>query len=122
MIKKLNDKKEISNPNLKKVYKLLREYADKCKEIRNTYVRRYNKPERGISRKYIEEVHKVDYRTFLKDKDFLYMLRNKYFHWSSNASNTINGIVHKPRISTAEPHEKKTLYNRWLTCKEYFIS
>lgn len=50
------------------------------------------------------------------------MLRNKYFHWSSNASNTINGIVHKPRISTAEPHEKKTLYNRWLTWKEYFIS
>lgn len=108
--KKLNDKKEISNPNLKKVYKLLREYADKCKEIRNTYVRRYNKGERGISRKYIEEVHKVDYRTFLKDEDFLYMLRNKYFHWSSNASNTINGIVHKPRISTAEPHEKRKRY------------
>ncbi len=102
----LKEISEISDKNVNKAFCELSAYVDKCKKIRNDYIKKYNQGERGLYKKYIDEVNNIYYKDFI-ERDLLHILRREFFHWSSNAS---DGIVHYPIIKTAQPYENRKRY------------
>ncbi len=99
----LNDH-QISEPFLQTVSDMLKRYMNSCNNLRNTYVKEYNKSRN--SGNYLSELEKINYSRFIEIVH-LKELRNKYLHWSASVSKL--GLSPRVRKAVSGTERKRNI-------------
>lgn len=101
--------KEIGNisnqEEIKKAYTQLLSYVERCKEIREKYIKRYNQGERGFYKEYVNKIDSVNYIDYI-DYELLRTLRGKHFHWSVD----VTSIAMVPEVTSVQPYDNRKRY------------
>jgi len=101
--------KEIGNisnqEEIKKAYTQLLSYVERCKEIREKYIKRYNQGERGFYKEYVNKIDSVNYIDYI-DYELLRTLRGKHFHWSVD----VTSIAMVPEVTSVQPYDNTKRY------------
>ncbi|WP_314276154.1 DUF2235 domain-containing protein [Capnocytophaga sputigena] len=101
--------KEIGNisnqEEIKKAYTQLLSYVERCKEIREKYIKRYNQGERGFYKEYVNKIDSVNYIDYI-DYELLRTLRGKHFHWSAD----VTSIAMVPEVTSVQPYDNRKRY------------
>ncbi len=97
---------KISNQEeIKKAYTQLLSYVERCKEIREKYIKRYNQGERGFYKEYVNKIDSVNYIDYI-DYELLRTLRGKHFHWSVD----VTSIAMVPEVTSVQPYDNRKRY------------
>ena len=97
---------KISNQEeIKKAYTQLLSYVERCKEIREKYIKRYNQGERGFYKEYVNKIDSVNYIDYI-DYELLRTLRGKHFHWSAD----VTSIAMVPEVTSVQPYDNRKRY------------
>lgn len=99
-------RQQIKDSFIQNISSGLNAYIVNCNDLRNQYVKDYNKGKRPSDSKYIAESKKYSYLDAEISTDDLKKLRNLYLHWSANLATFGMG----PRISGAKPASERKRY------------